>query len=178
MFTIMMLLTGMLSSFSTPDLVPSHTAAAVNAPTTIVQSSFAAPEQTSVSVYPSRSGLETLNGLTLQDRIEDANRLYGEPLDKIPAYMAGEEYRYGNVKVGAYENWIYYVSVPGSAGSFNLNGRDLPMDGARIREQLGIPDFTADDGFGYEHDGQAIKVFIDSLNGEVRSVDLFDNNSV
>lgn len=177
MFTIMMLLTGMLSSLSTPDLVPSHTAVAVNAPT-IVQSHFVTAEQTSVAAYPSQTGLETLNGLTLQDRVEDANRLYGEASDKTPAYMAGEEYRYGDLKVGFYEDWIYYVSVPGSAGHFNLNGQDLPMDGAQIRKQLGTPDFTADDGFGYEHDGQAIKVFIDPLSGEVRSVDLFDTTSI
>lgn len=177
MFTIMMLLTGMLSSLSTPDLVPAHTAAAVNAPT-IVQSAFAPPEQPSVSTYPAQTGLETLNGLTLQDRIEDANRLYGAASNKTSAYMAGDEYHYGDLKVGIYENWIYYISVPGSAGSFNLNGKDLPMDGAQIQKQLGTPDFTADDGFGYEHDGQAIKVFIDPLSGEVRSVDLFDNTSV
>lgn len=176
MFTIMMLLTGMLSSFSTPDLAPSH-ATAVNAPT-IVTSLFPASEPLSVSVYPSRSGVETLNGLTLQDRIQDADRLYGEASDKTSAYMAGDEYSYGELKVGAYEDWIYYVSVPGSVGHFNLNGRELPMDGDQIREHLGKPDFTADDGFGYEHDGQAIKVFIDPLNGEVRSVDLFDNTSV
>ncbi|WP_037291385.1 hypothetical protein [Saccharibacillus sacchari] len=177
MFTIMMLLTGMLSSFSTPDLAPSHAAAAVNAPT-IVTSAFTASEPLSVSAYPSQSGLETLNGLTLQDRIQDADRLYGEASDKTSAYMAGDEHNYGNVKVGAYEDWIYYVSVPGSTGHFNLNGRELPMDADQIREQLGMPDFTADDGFGYEHDGQAIKVFIDPLSGEVRSVDLFDNTSV
>ncbi|MEJ8306050.1 hypothetical protein [Saccharibacillus sacchari] len=177
MFTIMMLLTGMLSSLSAPDLVPSHNVAAVNAPT-IVQSAFVPSEQAPVSVYPSQSGVETLNGLTLQDDIEDANRLYGEAANKIPAYMAGDEYHYGDVKVGAYENWIYYVSVPGSAGSFNLNGQDLPMDSTRIQQQLGTPDFTADDGFGYEHDGQAIKIFIDPSSGKVRSVDLFDNTSI
>ena len=177
MFTIMMLLTGMLSSFSTPDLAPSHAAASVNAPT-IVTSAFTASEPSSFSVYPSRSGLETLNGLTLQDRIQDANRLYGEASDKTSAYMAGDEYSYGDLKVGAYQDWIYYVSVPGSAGSFNLNGQELPMDGTQIRERLGTPDFTADDGFGYEHGGQAIKVFIDPRSGEIRSVDLFDNTSV
>ncbi|WP_172257313.1 hypothetical protein [Saccharibacillus deserti] len=179
MFTIMMLLTGVLSSLSTQDQAPSSVSSAAAVPA-IYQSVHLASAQDSVSasLYPASSGYESLNGLTLQDRIEKANRLHGEPSERVPAYMAGEEYRYAAVHVGVYEEWIYYVSVPASEGSFTLNGHVLPMDAADIRERLGEPDFSADDGFGYEHDGQAIKVFVDPVSGLVRSIDLFDTSSV
>ncbi|NGZ77871.1 hypothetical protein [Saccharibacillus alkalitolerans] len=177
MFTIMMMLTGMLSSLSNQDYAPSYAASAPDT-TAVYRAAYQAQPQTPTAAYPASSGYETLNGLTLQDRIEKVGRLYGEPSERVPAYMAGEEYRYGGLNVGTYEKWIYYISVPSSAESFNLNGHELPMDGQRIREVLGEPDFTADDGFGYEHDGQALKVFVDPSTGSVRSVDLFDSTSV
>ncbi len=180
MFKIMMLLTAMLSSLSTQDSLPSHAEASdVSRATAVYRTAYSAdlsPHRD--SVYPARSGIESINGLTLQNRIQDADRLYGEPSGQVPAYMGGEEYRYGVLNVGAYEGWIYYVSVPASTGSFSLNGYSIPMDADRIRHALGKPDFTADDGFGYEHDGQAIKVFVDPIDGSVRSVDLFDSSSV
>ncbi|MCQ4088717.1 hypothetical protein [Saccharibacillus sp. JS10] len=177
MFTFMILITGMLSSLSTQDLAPSYATSAIHAPIAVHQDSVENKQQVQSTIYPANSGLETLNGITLQDRIRDVDALYGKPLEKRPAYMGGDEYLYGDLVVGAYQNWIDYVSVPASLEFFNLNGRDLPMDAKEIRKQLGRPDFVADDGFGYEHDGQAIKIFTDS-QGEVRSVDLFDNSSV
>ncbi len=180
MFTIMMMLTAMLSSLSTQGSVPSHTeVSALSDKPAIYHAAYSKDQSPSdAAVYPAQSGSESLNGLTLQNRIEDANRLYGQPNNQVSAYMGGEEYRYDSLNVGAYEGWVYYVSVPASAGTFNLNGHELPMDASRIREELGRPDFTADDGFGYEHDGQAIKVFVDPFDGKLRSVDLFDSSSV
>lgn len=179
MLTIMMLLTGMLSSLSTQDFAPSPISSVTTLPAAYqTTSSVIVDEHSLMSVYPAHSGNEMLNGLTLQDRIGKADHVHGSPYERVPAYMAGEEYRYENVNVGAYEQWIYYISVPASAGSFNLNGHEVPMNGSRILELLGSPDFRAEDGFGYEHDGQALKIFIDPSNGEVRSVDLFDNTSV
>ncbi|OWR26484.1 hypothetical protein CDO73_25655 [Saccharibacillus sp. O23] len=182
MFTIMMMLTAMLSSLSTQDSVPSHAQVSDFSQETAVYrtaySDFTHVSSHRASAYPAASGSESINGLTLQNRIEDADRLYGKPSERVPAYMGGEEYRYDGLNVGVYEGWIYYVSVPASTGSFNLNGRSIPMDVDRIRDELGKPDFTADDGFGYEHDGQAIKIFVDPLDGKLRSVDLFDSSSV
>ncbi|QDH20631.1 hypothetical protein [Saccharibacillus brassicae] len=179
MFTIMMLLTGMLSSFSTQDSAPSHTSAALDPPA-IQQAGYFLSDRAAAGakVYPARSGFESLNGLTLRDRIEDAERLHGPASRQVPAYMGGEERRYGEANVGLYEGWIYYVSVPGDAGSFTLNGQKLPMDADRIRASLGTPDFEAEDGFGYAHDGQAIKIFVEASTGTVRSVDLFDDTPV
>lgn len=180
MFTIMMMLTAMLSSLSTSDSFPAHAeASGISHTATVYRAAYSADVSPHhASAYPARSGIESINGLTLQNRIEDADRLYGEPGEHVPAYMGGEEYRYRGVNVGAYEGWIYYVSVPASAGAFSLNGYSIPMDADRIRAELGKPDFTADDGFGYEHDGQAIKIFVDPVDGKVRSVDLFDSSSV
>ncbi|GGO07730.1 hypothetical protein [Saccharibacillus kuerlensis] len=182
MLTIMMLLTGMLSSLSNQDYSPSYAATVphVMGASSIYHAAYAQtlPEQVQTPIYPAKSGFETLNGLTLQSRIEDANKLYGEPFERVPAYMAGEEHRYDGLSVGAYEDWIYYVSVPAEAGVFNLNGHELPMEIREIRARLGEPDFTADDGFGYEHQGQALKIFVDSSSGKVRSVELFDSTSV
>ncbi|OWA33087.1 hypothetical protein B9G55_23305 [Saccharibacillus sp. O16] len=180
MFTIMMMLTAMLSSLSTQTSAASHAEASVwEAPPAIYHAAYSpVGSQSSDSIYPSPSGEESLNGLTLQNRIEDANRIFGHFSGQAPAYMGGEEYHYPGLSVGAYEGWIYYVSVPASAGTFTLNGRSIPMDVHQIRAELGKPDFTAEDGFGYEHDGQAIKVFVDPRDGELRSVDLFDSSSV
>jgi len=180
MFTIMMMLTAVLSSLSTQASTPSHAAASplIDSPAIYHAAYSADRSESNSAVYPSSSGSESLNGLTLQNRVEDAKRMYGNPHEQAPAYMGGEEYRYNHLNIGAYEGWIYYVSVPASAGSFTLNGHQLPMDLNKIRHELGQPDFTADDGFGYEHDGQAIKIFIDPQDGKLRSVDLFDSTSV
>lgn len=180
MFTIMMILSAMLSSLSTQDSLPSHAeASGISHTTALYRAAYSAEFPSHrAPVYPARSGNESINGLTLQNRVADAEHLYGEPSERVPAYMGGEEYRYDGLNVGAYEGWIYYVSVPASTGSFNLNGYSIPMDAKRIRDELGKPDFTADDGFGYEHDGQAIKIFVDPHDGKVRSVDLFDSSSV
>ncbi|MDO3412782.1 hypothetical protein QWJ34_23645 [Saccharibacillus sp. CPCC 101409] len=173
MFTIMMLLTGMLSSLSmqNPVSAPAPHAASSAVYGSAVHAAALAP------VYPAGSGVEKLNGLSLDDRLDDVKALYGEPNDTAPAYMSGEEYRFDKANVGAYEGWVYYISVPGSAQAFDLNGRSIRMDKLAILAALGQPDFSAEDGFGYEHDGQALKFFIDPSSGDVRSVELFDSES-
>ncbi|OXS56166.1 hypothetical protein B1A99_20565 [Cohnella sp. CIP 111063] len=74
--------------------------------------------------------------------------------------------------VGLCEGAVSFVQVTANAGRANLNGRELLLEDADLRQALGQPEFEAEDGWGVLNGDEAIKVFVDD-RGELVSLDLF-----
>ncbi len=185
MITLMMLLAGILS----PDAGYDQVSAAPVQPTAVVQTAQYAsstPDQgirtavdtpsVSDAVYEDHHHTySTLNGVSLEDTKADLLHKLGKP-ERIEKTDAGyTEYRYNDVTVGLMDDgMIYYVSVPVQAGSVELDGQRIELNKQEITETLGKPQFTADDGEGYNNDFYAFKVFTDPDTGEIVSADIFD----
>ncbi|ANF98262.1 hypothetical protein AR543_21200 [Paenibacillus bovis] len=190
MLTYMMLLAGILSPYngsaqvSDAPLQPvvavqSAEYAAMPADNSIHTASIASATE---SVYeepdtPDTLSYHTLNGVSLSDSRAELLDKKGEPLRQVKTDAGYTEYEYDDVKVGMMGNHIYYVSVPAHAGSLTLDGHSLRLNKQAITSELGEPDFTAEDGEGYNNDFYAFKVFTKPGTDEIVSADIFDTLS-
>lgn len=191
MITLMMLLAGILSPYSgsaqgsaaTPVQAVTAVQPADYEATPVFHTEVATPKLTaSTAVYSTTDSVydeqySRLNGISLADTREDVLRIKGKPLNIVKNELGDQEYQYQDVTIGFQDKWITYISVPAQAGTFTLDGRTLTIGRTEIREALGTPDFSAEDGEGYTNGWSALKVFTDSQTSAIRSVDIFDATS-
>ncbi len=187
MITLMMLLAGILS----PDAGYDQVSAAPVQPTAVVQTAQYAsstPDQgiriatavaepsVSDAVYEDHHHTySTLNGVSLEDSKADLLHKLGKPAEIAQTQAGYTEYRYDDLTVGLMDDGlIYYISVPVKAGAVELDGQHIALNKQEITRALGKPQFTADDGEGYNNDFYAFKVFTDPDTGHIVSADIFD----
>ncbi|WP_438349103.1 hypothetical protein ACP8HI_26765 [Paenibacillus sp. FA6] len=135
-------------------------------------------ENIQLQPLPRSDEFETVNDISLQDHIKDVIHKKGEPLqiNEIP-FLGCTDYEYEDEIIGICDDWVSYVHVDFSIGSFRVNGHDITMSRKKITEALGVPQFIAEDGEVYIRGDQAIKVFNDPLTGAIQSIDFFDETS-
>ncbi len=190
MLTYMMLLAGILSPYTGSAQVSDAPLQPVVAVQTAEYAAMPASNSVQTASMPSATdsvyeapytqdtlNYSTLNGVSLSDSRAELLEKKGEPLRKVQTDAGYTEYEYGDVKVGMMGEHIYYVSVPARAGSLTLDGHTLPFNKQAITSELGQPDFTADDGEGYNNDFYAFKVFTNPDTGEIVSADIFDTTT-
>lgn len=190
MITLMMLLAGILSPDAGYDQV---SAASVQPVATVQTAQYASstPDDTGITTaqasMPTVSNAvyeedhnytySTLNGVSLEDTKADVIRKLGKPAQIAEDVSGYTEYRYDHVTVGMRDGLIYYISVPVQAGSIELDGQRIALNKQEITRALGEPQFTAEDGQGYNNEFYAFKVFTDPKTGDIVSADIFDTLS-
>lgn len=186
MLTLMMLLAGILS----PDPGYDQVSVASVQPVTTVQTAQYASSTPDTGITTAQASMptvsnavyeedhnhtySTLNGVSLEDTKADVIRKLGEPASIAENVSGYTEYRYKHLTVGLRDGLIYYISVPVTAGSVELDGQRIALNKQDITNALGQPQFTAEDGQGYNNEFYAFKVFTDPDTGHIVSADIFD----
>lgn len=92
----------------------------------------------------------------------------------LDEYAPGsKEFRYDGVTVGFYDGLIESVSVDAGEPAVAFGETVVPMDFEALAGALGEPDFIAEDGWVYEGQGIAVKLFLDESGQKLESVDAF-----
>lgn len=121
---------------------------------------------------------ETVNDISLQHRKEDVIQIKGEPVqvNEIP-FLGCTEYEYADATIGICDDWVGYVHVDFSVGTFRINGHNISINEKSITEALGASQFSAEDGEVYIKGDQAIKVYLDPFTRTIQGIDFFDGTS-
>ncbi|MCD1261210.1 hypothetical protein B5M42_020635 [Paenibacillus athensensis] len=116
----------------------------------------------------------SVEGLTLSDRYEQVVAKKGMPYDVQKDPEPGlYTYRYPSMDVGFMDGEVWYVSVPVEVGSLDINGKRVALTLEALRERLGEPDYTAEDGLVYQRRETLIKLFVDPTTKELLSVSYY-----
>lgn len=123
----------------------------------------------------SRFKLATVNGLSLADDLKTMYEIKGEPLfiQRDDVLRLSKVFTYEDCSIGMVDGSIQYVVVPASAGKIEIDGQVLPIDLAKLKEQLGTPYFISEDGIVYKNRSNALKLFLDPDTGEITSIHYF-----
>ncbi|WP_440112679.1 hypothetical protein [Paenibacillus sp. QZ-Y1] len=121
----------------------------------------------------------TLNGISLDDSVDDILAKKGQPIHKEEdPYLGCPEYEFNDVKVGLCEDTgvINYVHIDATQDHVQINGERMDMDIESIRDALGKPYFVAEDGEVYLRGTQALKVYMKQGSRHIEGIDLFDES--
>ncbi|MHA0857880.1 hypothetical protein [Paenibacillus sp. CMAA1364] len=176
-FMLVLLGLGLVSQCSNPSIeMDMGNMAMAPAPVTIHTAVFA--DQVTEQQVSDEVAFETVNGISLQDQIQDVLTKKGEPLniEEIPI-LGCTEYEYKDATIGICDDWVSYVHIENDAGTFIVNGQHIEISESGIAEALGASEFIADDGEVFIRGEQAIKVFSDSKTGKIEFIEFFDNTS-
>ncbi|MBP1153898.1 MULTISPECIES: hypothetical protein [unclassified Paenibacillus] len=124
--------------------------------------------------------LERANGIAVTDDLNTLYEIKGKPLsiEQDPLFKHERILVYEDCKVGLYEQFIQYVVILPETGTFELDGKTLPMQTDQLREALGQPDWVAEDGLVYRSGNNVLKLFIQPGTGELTSVHYFHAMSI
>ncbi|XID95944.1 hypothetical protein ACF3MZ_16145 [Paenibacillaceae bacterium WGS1546] len=165
----LVLLSSLLTGGSTPSSAPS------SMPLPAPPGSEAPP----VPATPAVTGAAhwRLEGVSLGDSSAAVKSAWGDPDAVGPDdWLSGcDIWRYaGGRNVSVCDGFVEVVQIGSHAKTIDLSGREIPMDDGSLREALGAPDFSAEDGWGVAVGSEALKVFLDG-DGNVSSLDLFSD---
>ena len=176
MMKLMLLMFGVISPFSV------QVAALPVAPET----SWTAvePQVTEVvTVADERSGqfesFRTLNGISLDHGLVDVMARKGQPLKRLDdPYLGCPEFDFEDARIGVCqdEDVIQYIHVEGRMKRFMLNQQLIDMDIDSIRNALGQPYSTAQDGEVFVRGERALKVYMAPGTERILGIDLFDES--
>ncbi|WFR64603.1 hypothetical protein P9222_11050 [Paenibacillus amylolyticus] len=120
----------------------------------------------------------TLNGISLDDTMEDLLAKKGQPLHKQEdPYLGCPEYHFHDVTVGLCEDTdvIQYVHIDASENHIMLNGKRIELNREAIHHALGKPYYVAEDGEVFLRGDHALKVYMKSGSQQIEGIDLFDD---
>lgn len=165
----LVLLSSLLTGGSTPS----------SAPTSVP---FLAPPDPAAEPVPAKPAVTEivywrLEGLSLGDSSAAVKNAWGEPDAVGPDdWLSGcDIWHYADGRnVSVCDGFVEVVQIGAQAKKIDLSGREIPMDDGSLREALGKPDFSAEDGWGVAAGSEALKVFVDA-GGNVSSLDLFSD---
>ncbi|MCZ8516212.1 hypothetical protein O9H85_28225 [Paenibacillus filicis] len=117
---------------------------------------------------------ERVNGVSVSDDLKTLYEIKGEPLrvESDPLLKHERIFVYKDCRIGLYDNFIQYVSVPGDNALIEIDGQIYDMNPDVLKKVLGKPSFIAEDGLVYRKGQVALKLFLDP-SGKLNSVHLF-----
>ncbi|WP_020618825.1 hypothetical protein [Paenibacillus daejeonensis] len=119
-------------------------------------------------------GYRQVNGLDLDADADTVLQLLGDPEERTTDPLLGtEEYHYAAQTVGLYEDLVDYIIVPASAGQVQLGNVTIPLDMEQLKQHLGEPDYTAEDGLVYVQQEVCLKLFYGENEAELDSVQIY-----
>ncbi|PUA34849.1 hypothetical protein C8Z91_33800 [Paenibacillus elgii] len=124
---------------------------------------------------PVKWPLERVNGISVTDDLKTLYELKGKPKaeENDPLFKDERTFVYDDCRVGLYDNFVQYVMVPVQAGTIEIDGKKLEMKADTLRQTLGTPDWTGEDGIVYKRGQRAFKLFLDEHTGKLLSVHYF-----
>ncbi|MCM3268955.1 hypothetical protein [Paenibacillus elgii] len=124
---------------------------------------------------PVKWPLERVNGISVTDNLKTLYELKGKPKaeETDPLFKDERTFVYDDCRVGLYDNFVQYVMVPVQAGTIEIDGKKLEMKADTLRQTLGTPDWTGEDGIVYKRGQRALKLFLDEHTGKLLSVHYF-----
>ncbi|WP_438434549.1 hypothetical protein [Gorillibacterium sp. sgz500922] len=117
----------------------------------------------SVQSGPSVTKLGEVNGVSLSDDRETVVAKLGVPVEiaKDPLVPELEIYHYANLDVTFSGPYVHDVAVAQGVSSVTLDGVQVAVTPAALREALGDPDYVAEDGLVYQRGARLLKVYLD-----------------
>ena len=138
--------------------------------TPVAPDNAAVPEQESVLEI----SYHQVNGLDLDSDAATVVQLLGEPAERsTDPLLDTEEFHYPAQTIGLYEDLVDYIIVPASAGEVQLGDATIPLEMEQLRQLLGEPDFTAEDGLVYVQHEVCLKLFYGENEAELDSVQIY-----
>ncbi|WJH35254.1 hypothetical protein N6H14_04085 [Paenibacillus sp. CC-CFT747] len=95
---------------------------------------------------------QSVNGVTLEDTRRGVVDKLGIPADitKDPFLTGVETYEYGYMSVDLDQGTVSRLTIPAEAGTVAIDGVEVAINPESIRQALGNPDYTAEDGLVYQ----------------------------
>ncbi|MCP3774661.1 hypothetical protein NLX71_15320 [Paenibacillus sp. MZ04-78.2] len=124
---------------------------------------------------PIKWTFERVNGISVTDDLKTLYELKGKPKaeETDPLFKDERTFVYDDCRIGLYDNFVQYVMVPVQAGTIEIDGKKLAMKADTLRQTLGVPDWTGEDGIVYKRGQRALKLFLDEHTGKLLSVHYF-----
>lgn len=175
---VIILLLSLLSSYVAPS---GQKELVVPAAFLSVQPELVPAFEHSAVLSPYISRFDSLAGASLYMSEEKLLLTKGTPLRIAPdPWQECLEYQYADMSAGLCNGSVAYIHVtPAQAAQYGLKLNDEALNPANnnVRELLGAPDFTAEDGDVYIRGRAALKIYRNSQSGEWAGIDLFDANA-
>lgn len=123
--------------------------------------------------------LQMVEGISLQDNQEAVVETLGQPeaIQPDPYTAQCEVYRYPGIDVGFSMGIVDFVRVLPEAGTIDIDGSPIPMTLEAVVDELGKPDFVAEDGLVFKRQQAALKLFVSSETQQLTSIDYFHRTS-
>ncbi|MDF2722468.1 MAG: hypothetical protein K0Q59_2143 [Paenibacillus sp.] len=125
-------------------------------------------------------GLQQVEGISLYDDQAAVIELFGAPqaIERDPYTQDLEIYQYSGVDVGFCLGEVHFVRVWAETGSIDIDNNTIPMTLEAFTQELGKPDFIAEDGFVFRRQQAVIKLFIDAETQSLTFIDYFHSTNV
>lgn len=123
-------------------------------------SAAAVPSQ---AALPQLQTVQRVGGISVQDDLKTVYEIKGKPLGtEQPSDQNRERvFIYEDCRIGLYDQFVRYVSVPVTAGEVELDGHRVKMSLDELRRVLGEPHAIVEDGWVYRYGQSALKLMLE-----------------